>query len=157
MNAPAGPQIRRMAASDLPRILEMTQILKNVPRWPPAAWLAALNPAASPRRIALVADGPQAGCISGFAVAALLPPQAELETVAVAAEARRQRLGSRLIAALVEELHQAGICEIFLEVRDSNRAARAFYQALGFAQTGLRTRYYIDPVEDAVLMERQLP
>ena len=160
MNAPLSPQIapqiRPMAASDLPRILEMAQSLKNVPRWPPAAWLAALNPAASPRRIALVAENPPASRISGFAVAALLPPQTELETIAVLAEARRQRLGSRLIAALAEELRQAGICELFLEVRVSNHAAQAFYQALGFTQTGRRTRYYIDPVEDAVLMERRL-
>ena len=154
------PQIRRMAASDLPRILEMTQSLKNVPRWPPAAWLAALNPAASPRRIALVAEvvaeNPPAGPIQGFAVAALLPPQAELETIAVLAEARRQHVGSRLIAVMAEELSQAGIRELFLEVRISNHAAQAFYQALGFSQTGRRTRYYIDPVEDAVLMERRL-
>ncbi|MGH9607318.1 MAG: ribosomal protein S18-alanine N-acetyltransferase [Terracidiphilus sp.] len=157
MNTTAEIEVRHMAAADLPRILEIAQKLKNVPRWPPRAWLAALNPVAAPRRIALIAAGSHDGTLYGFAVTSLLPPQAELETIAVNPEARRRGIGSRLIAAFVEELGRAEILEIFLEVRVSNRTAQAFYQALGFTQTGQRARYYIDPIEDAVLMSLELP
>jgi [ribosomal protein S18]-alanine N-acetyltransferase len=37
-------------------------------------------------------------------------------------------------------------------VRASNRAALAFYRCAGFVETGTRRAYYVDPVEDAVLM-----
>jgi [ribosomal protein S18]-alanine N-acetyltransferase len=156
MNAPAGPQIRPMNATDLPCILQMAQDIRNVPHWPPAAWLAALDPSASPRRIALAAEDSPTGPIQGFAVAVLLPPQAELETIAVATSARRTGIGSRLLSALLDELRQAGIREIYLEVRVSNRAALDFYRNFGFSQTGYRTSYYADPIEDAVLMSRDL-
>jgi ribosomal-protein-alanine N-acetyltransferase len=45
---------------------------------------------------------------------------------------------------------------VFLEVRESNRAAIAFYDKHGFAKTGRRVRYYQDPVEAAILMEKKL-
>ena len=43
-----------------------------------------------------------------------------------------------LFDALVNELRTAGVHEIVLEVRASNRAALAFYRSAGFGQTGLR-------------------
>ena len=39
-----------------------------------------------------------------------------------------------------------------LEVRESNTAARALYRAYGFYEVGLRTRYYADNHEDAIIM-----
>src|ERR1700721_425447 len=40
---------------------------------------------------------------------------------------------------------------VFLEVRESNQAARAFYARLGFEQSGRRKLYYANPPEDAAL------
>ena len=45
---------------------------------------------------------------------------------------------------------------MLLEVRVSNARAQAFYQAQGWRQCGLRKRYYADPEEDALLLERKL-
>jgi ribosomal-protein-alanine N-acetyltransferase len=39
-----------------------------------------------------------------------------------------------------------------LEVRESNRAARALYEALGFTVEGVRRNYYDAPREDAVIL-----
>jgi ribosomal-protein-alanine N-acetyltransferase len=90
--------------------------------------------------------------VAGFAVASLLPPQAELESIAVALAAQRQGLARRLFAVLADELQAAQVTEVLLEVRASNQPALGLYQRLGFAETGRRPRYYHDPVEDAVLM-----
>lgn len=144
--------IRPMAASDLDRVLAIAQGLPEAPHWPQSAYLNAINPEFTPRRIALVAAGPQPGSILGIAVASLLPPQAELESIAVAPESQRLGLGQSLFQALAAELKAAGVAEIVLEVRASNQSALAFYGALGFARTGLRSGYYADPIEDAVLM-----
>jgi ribosomal-protein-alanine N-acetyltransferase len=85
-----------------------------------------------------------------------LPPQAELETIAVASQNQRQGLGRLLFDALSLELHKEGVAEVVLEVRASNRAAMAFYRSAGFGQKGIRRSYYVDPVEDAVVMGLRL-
>jgi ribosomal-protein-alanine N-acetyltransferase len=94
--------------------------------------------------------------VVGFAVASVVPLQAELETIAVAAEGQRRGVGRNLFAFLAGELAIAHAEELFLEVRASNRAALALYLSLGFKETGRRSRYYIDPVEDALLLALRL-
>lgn len=145
-------QIRRMAAADLPRVLEIAASVKEAPHWPQAAYLDALSPESIPRRIALVAATQQPGTIQSFTVASLIPPQAELETIAVNPGSRRRGLGRLLFDALAGELQAAGISELILEVRASNQPALDFYRTLGFIKTGRRPSYYVDPMEDAVLM-----
>jgi [ribosomal protein S18]-alanine N-acetyltransferase len=138
------------------QVMEIAAILPDAPHWPQAAYLDALNPDSAPRRIALVAAGTHPGTVQGFAVASLLPPQAELESIAVASHSQREGLGRKLVNALAEELRRAGVREIWLELRASNRTARGFYRSLGFAETGRRKGYYADPIDDAVLMSLNL-
>jgi ribosomal-protein-alanine N-acetyltransferase len=145
-----------MTPADLDRVIEIAASLKEAPHWPRSAYLAALYPDAAPRRIALVAEEPGSGAVTGFAVASLLPPQAELETIAVASAAQRQGLAQQLFAALTVELGLAQIAEVLLEVRASNQPALGFYRSLGFVEAGRRPCYYHDPVEDAVLMSLRL-
>ena len=109
-----------MTAADVPRVMEIAASLPEAPQWPESAYLDALNPESMPRRIALVAAGPQPGQVAGFIVASLLPPHAELESIAVAAGSQGQGLGRMLFDSLVNELIQAGVHEIVLEVRASN-------------------------------------
>jgi ribosomal protein S18 acetylase RimI-like enzyme len=56
-----------------------------------------------------------------------------------------------LKAALDSEY--ADLCRyIYLEVRASNRAARRLYEKFGFRTVGIRRNYYLNPVEDAIIM-----
>ncbi len=148
--------IRPMTAADLAQAAAIAAVLPEAPRWPPSAYRTAIDSASTPRRIVLVAAGVRSGPVHGFAVASLIPPQAELETIAVAARSQRQGIGRRLLIALAAELLAAGANELLLEVRASNRAAIALYRSLGFAATGHRPGYYRDPVEDAVQMRQSL-
>ena len=145
-----------MKADDLEQVMEIATSLPDAPHWPQSAYKNALKPDSTPRRIALVivpvACAAKPGAVLGFTVISLLPPQAELESIAVAAESQRRGLGRQIFHALANELKKAGVREIFLEVRASNRVALGFYRSLGFGQTGLRPRYYSDPVEDALMM-----
>lgn len=143
-----------MTTADLGRVLNIAASLPESPHWPESAYLDALNPESTPRRIALVAGGSEE--VEGFTVASLLPPQAELESIAVAAGSQRRGLGRMLFDAMLSELRKEGVLQIILEVRASNHAALAFYRRAGFVQTGLRRAYYADPVEDAVLMQLDL-
>ena len=144
--------VRWMTRRDLDRVLELAAKMPEAPHWPDAAYRRALDPESNPRRVALVADGGPTAAILGFAMASLLPPQAELETIAVGPELRRLGIGRRLFDALADELRMAGVNEVLLEVRPSNQPAIAFYRRLGFATVGLRSLYYTDPIEDALQM-----
>jgi ribosomal-protein-alanine N-acetyltransferase len=153
---PLPVRIRRMAPADLARVMEIAQSLKDAPHWPRTAYETALDPQSVPHRIVLVAEGAESGSVAGFAVASVLPPQAELETIAVAAERQRRGVGRNLFAFLAGELVTAQVQELFLEVRASNGPALALYQSLGFSEGGRRPRYYVDPVEDALLLTLRL-
>ena len=155
--SPAGEvRIRPMTAADLGRVMEIARSLKDAPHWPLATYLDALDAKAALKRIALVAEGPAAGGAAGFAIASLVAPQAELETIVAAAESQRRGVARRLFAVLVEEFGRRQVTEVILEVRASNQPALAFYQGLGFEETGRRLRYYADPVEDALLMSLRI-
>jgi len=232
-------RLRRMNEAHLEQVTAIAASLKDAPHWPPTAYLAALKPGSTPRRIALVAEetcegakeanevaalkghgfsragnewgkdsalaaegiqiaevtfpqglkpgdlderrtarlkpcpfkaphsearpasspaGSESGSnkVLGFLIASLLPPQAELETIAVSAAAQRHGIGRRLFFAMDQELRAAGVGEVLLEVRASNRPALCFYRSLGWSETGHRPRYYADPEEDAVLMSLKL-
>lgn len=114
--------------------------------------MAALDPELTPRRISLVAEDAVSGIVAGLAVASLTPPEAELETIAVATGFQRRGLARQLFQALAGALRQQRVWVTLLEVRASNEQALALYRALGFEVAGRRPRYYADPVEDAVLM-----
>jgi ribosomal-protein-alanine N-acetyltransferase len=144
--------IRRMTPADLDRVMEIAGSLKEAPQWPRCAYLAALESEAAPRRIALVVEEPAAGMVAGFAVASLLPPEAELEMIVVAPTAQRRGLARQLFFSLAAELRTAEVFGVILEVRAANQPALEFYRRLGFVETGHRPRYYHDPVEDAILM-----
>jgi len=156
MNSSTTIQVRRMTPADLDHVIAIEQNLTAAPHWPRSAYQAALDPQAAPPRIALVAEPSDAGVIAGFAVASLIPPQAELESIAIAAEFKRRGLAGQLFSALAAELSAAQVAEVILELRASNNPALALYHRLGFVESGRRTRYYHDPVEDAVLMRLPL-
>lgn len=148
--------VRYMCTSDVEQVVAIAAGLKDAPHWPQSVYLAALDPTSMPRRIALVAANHASGFVAGFAVASLLPGQAELETIAVRPDEQRQGIGSKLIGRLVEELRAAAVKEFMLEVRASNRTGIALYLEKGWRQTGLRPRYYTDPDDDAILMSLSL-
>ncbi|MEM8576936.1 MAG: GNAT family N-acetyltransferase [Pseudomonadota bacterium] len=88
---------------------------------------------------------------NAFLLARIIAPEAEVLTLAVAQEARRQGRARALVAQLSAA---EGVEEIFLEVAEDNAAARALYAACGFAEVGRRRAYYARAggAVDAVLM-----
>jgi ribosomal-protein-alanine N-acetyltransferase len=143
-------RIRAMAESDLGRVMEIAASLREAPQWPRAAYAAAIAPGAVPKRIALVAE--VEGAVAGFVVGLVVASQAELESIAVDRAVQRRGIGAALLRGLIQEAALAGAEEVLLEVRASNRRAMELYGKAGFAEVGRRPGYYLDPMEDAVLM-----
>ena len=78
--------------------------------------------------------------------------EGHIVTIAVDPEYRRLGIGELLLTTGLEAALEAQQDTVTLEYRISNVAARALYEKYGFAQVGVRARYYTDNQEDAVLM-----
>jgi len=153
---PSKVKIAPLEESNLARVIQIAELLEEAPRWSPTNYATLISKSPSIRRIALVATDANTDEVVGFVVACPIPPDAELESIGVAEGFQRQGIGRRLMDALIRDLRQSRIERLLLEVRASNQSALAFYRSLGFVQTGLRPRYYADPVEDAVQMQLKL-
>jgi len=94
--------------------------------------------------------------ILGYVVALLLFDEAEIADLAVAPSARRRGIGGLLMDRASADAAKAGVRSVYLEVRESNSAARALYESRSFLAVGRRRGYYQHPSEDALLLKREL-
>jgi ribosomal-protein-alanine N-acetyltransferase len=103
-------------------------------------------------------EGPGTGdpVLLGYVVALVVADEGEIADLAVAPSARRRGVGGLLLDRVVAESEELGIRALYLEVRESNVAARALYQSHGFAPVGRRRGYYQSPTEDALLLRRDM-
>ena len=76
--------------------------------------------------------------------------EAEVLQIAVKKAYQGQGIASALFAQLPTDK------EIFLEVRKSNQRAQAFYKKEKMAVIAERKSYYHNPVEDAIIMKREI-
>jgi ribosomal-protein-alanine N-acetyltransferase len=74
-----------------------------------------------------------------------------ITNLAIRSDLRKKGLGD-LLVSYVMSLHREDCSLIYLEVRESNLAARKLYKKRGFKIIGIRKNYYSDPSEDAILM-----
>lgn len=93
--------------------------------------------------------------LAGFAIMEFHDEHAHLNLLAVRPGYRSRGVGTALMRWLESSARTAGIFDIALELRANNDAARRFYEKLGYATVGTRTRYYAG-VEDALRMTRNL-
>jgi ribosomal-protein-alanine N-acetyltransferase len=88
---------------------------------------------------------------NGFALGRVAGPEAELLTLAVAPEHRRQGIARRLVGRLEVAAAGRGAEEVFLEVAATNAAALCLYRGLGYGQAGRRVAYYGSGIDGLVL------
>lgn len=146
-------QVRPARDSDFNRILEIERAAPSAAHWPQSDYQSALS-STSPRRMLLVAEIDAQ--VAGFLVArSLIVKEWEIENVVVAESARRRGLGVALVSDFLE---QARLCKppdqdlvVYLEVRESNVAARQLYEKSCFHLDNRRRAYYRFPEEDAVV------
>jgi ribosomal-protein-alanine N-acetyltransferase len=106
--------------------------------------------------IFLVALFPPDEAVAGYVVAFSIGEDGELLNVAVDARFRGKGLAGQMLDAALIEMGARHVRTAFLEVRESNSAARALYKSRGFIEIGRRSKYYRRPVEDALVLRRSL-
>jgi len=95
-----------------------------------------------------------AGGVVGYVVAIFAADEGEIANLAVASDARGRGIGAGLLDAALRHAKERGANALYLEVRESNSAARHLYGARGFKEVGRRRGYYQRPVEDALILRR---
>ena len=85
--------------------------------------------------------------------------QAEILTIAVMPNTRKQGIARALMVEAEKTLAAGGVKKIFLEVAENNEAATALYRKLGFTETSRRKGYYRQEdssLVDALVMAKEL-
>ena len=160
-------RVRPAEPADLPRLVEIASHSVTAAQWNQAEYLKLFSPddpKAQPEvepqiktqsRTALVVE--QSGSVVGFIVGRQVADEWEIENIAVTGSARRCGLGSRLVGEFLDLVRCRRGKAVFLEVRESNRAARSLYEKWAFLEVGRRKMYYQDPAEDALLLKFIFP
>jgi [ribosomal protein S18]-alanine N-acetyltransferase len=146
------PRIRPAIVPDIPAMLALEQNARSAAHWDVSAYESIFDPNA-PQRIALLLE--TNGQLQGLVVARITGNDWELENIVVNQNSQRRGLGRQLLTALIDSVSESAT-SIFLEVRESNMAARALYEKCGFVISGRRTAYYRHPPEDAITYILQL-
>ncbi len=94
--------------------------------------------------------------LAGMLVIWLIVDEAHVGTVAVHPNYRRRQVGAQLLAQGLVEAAGEGALKAFLEVRDGNLPAQQLYYRFGFVVAGVRSHYYKDTNEDALLLDLDL-
>jgi len=144
--------LRQMTWRDIPALTVLEPALFPDDAWSERTWWAEL--AGRPRRSYVV--GIQSGTVVGYAGIDCGGEVADVMTIAVAAQAQGQGLGSALMRWLVAEARGAGAQYLMLEVRADNPLAQRLYSTAGFTVLNVRRRYYQPGDVDALIMRMHL-
>jgi ribosomal-protein-alanine N-acetyltransferase len=130
---------RAALPSDLDEIARIQSASPGATSWKAADFLAH-------QCLVALAEGRVVGFIACRRTAA---DESEILNLAVDPQFRRRGVARQLVEQVLESAGGA----LFLEVRESNHAARKLYESMGFQVIALRKNYYNEPVESAIVMK----
>jgi ribosomal-protein-alanine N-acetyltransferase len=143
-------RVRPARRNDIERILAITDQCRGAAQWRPEHYEALFALGKSGQALFLVVE--QNGAVKGLIAGQLAADEWEIENIAVDPALQCTGLGSHLLREFLQCARSRGRA-VFLEVRESNVAARKLYQKLDFFEVGRRNSYYQDPKEDAILLK----
>ncbi|MEE9207315.1 MAG: ribosomal protein S18-alanine N-acetyltransferase [Gemmatimonadota bacterium] len=143
-------ELRPMRESDLPRIVQIEGRSFAAP-WSESTFRGLMR-----RPSACLIAAERAGKVVGFFAMWFASDEAELGDLVVHPSYRRKGIGGKLLTYALREARQRAARTVVLEVRASNDAAKALYEAAGFSILTVRKGYYSTPKEDAIVMRLEL-
>jgi ribosomal-protein-alanine N-acetyltransferase len=90
--------------------------------------------------------------IIGFIIFSPITPEAHILSISVKKEMQSNGIGTLLLKSMLDQCKAMNYKKIFLEVRVTNIQAINFYEKFGFSKDAVRSNYYTDNSEDALLM-----
>ena len=147
------PPLRLATRQDIDAVAKLETATFSDP-WARSAFAQLIGNPAVEFLVGEAADAP--GVPVGYVVAWFAADEAEIANIAVAQHVRGTGLGARLLDAALDAARRRGSRYVFLEVRESNAAARALYASRAFEVVGRRRNYYRRPLEDALVLRCEL-
>jgi ribosomal-protein-alanine N-acetyltransferase len=142
-------QLRALRWRDLDRMLPVERELFGESAWTAEMfWEELAHP--ETRWYVVAQDG--AGDLLGYAGLLCPGSEADVQTIAVAANAQGQGIGGLLLRALIDQAVLRGATSLLLEVRADNEPAIGLYSRRGFERIAIRRRYYQPEDVDAWVM-----
>lgn len=92
------------------------------------------------------------GKVLGYVGMWVVLDEGHITNLAVHPSYRQRGVGRGLIQRLEEVGRERGVRHLTLEVRKSNMPAQNLYREVGFTSVGVRRQYYLDNMEDAIIM-----
>lgn len=143
-------EVRRAEKSDLKRIGELEREIFPDP-WTPAG----IEESFYQKHVVILGAWLESRLV-GYVIFYFTEGEGEIVRIAVEEKHRRRGAAGHLLLGLEDICEKKHIRKLFLEVRESNQTAIEFYKSNGFTEDGLRKNFYEKPIEDAVLMSREL-
>lgn len=142
--------LRGMCYEDLSQITEIEKICFSLP-WSKESFEKELE-----NELAYYQCAEENGKIMGYMGMWRILDECHITNVAVLPEYRTKGIASMLINKMVEICKCSEILTMTLEVRESNFPAINLYKKFGFIEVGKRPRYYLKPLEDALIMWKKI-
>lgn len=153
MGGPGGATsatVRAMRPADLDAVMHIERRSFSAP-WEESTFRGLLR---RPSATLLVAEVDLE--VAGYSVMWFAADEGEIGDIAVLPEMRGAGIGRTLLLECISAARGRGTRVLFLEVRETNDAARRLYATAGFHVVGVRKQYYSEPVEDAIVMRLDL-
>lgn len=148
----AAPVLRAATLDDLDAIWALEAAVFTNEAWSRDAMREELS---ARHRVYLALEG-EDGRVVGYGGLLAVGTEGDIQTIALDPAVRGAGEGRRLMRALLDAARDRGVREVFLEVRADNPVARGLYASLGFAEIGVRPRYYQPDDVDAIVMRAEL-
>jgi len=142
--------IRPMQIADIVAVYEIERRTFTDP-WARNAFVEGLGEEWSACFVAQ-SDGNPVGYVCAVGVA----DELHIHNLAVQAQFRGRGIGRRLLATVEDWARKREKLCVILDVRESNERARLLYASAGYEEIGRRKRYYKNPVEDALVLLKNL-
>lgn len=142
--------IRGMLPKDLDQVVNIERICFSLP-WSKKSFENELK-----NGNAYYQCAEESGKIAGYMGMWRIVDECHITNVAVLPECRNKGIAGRLIQKMVEICKCSEISAMTLEVRESNIPAINLYKKYGFYSVGKRPNYYSKPIEDALIMWKQV-
>lgn len=147
------PLIESASAADLEQILQLEEACFSAP-WTRKMLEAELSGNQFAHFLIAKGSGLDAGTtdIAGYVCFWVVFEELRIMNLAIKESARRRGIARRLVTRTLKTGLEKGASRALLEVRASNDPAILLYEHMGFRPVSTRSRYYSDPIEDALLM-----
>ena len=138
--------IEPMTADDISQVAEIERQIFSIP-WSEKAFKDSMD---SDNTIYIVAK--EDNNVTGYAGMYLSFEEGNITNVAVNPSSRRKGIGEKIVRDILNRAYEKGVRDVFLEVRETNSAAIALYEKIGFKEEGIRKNFYEKPKENALIM-----